>query len=356
MKKRTTEILTRLFSVTTLLFTTVLNVSAQSPSSGSYDRGITLFNTKDYTAAIEEFKKAEAEDPENQPAYLWHGLAVMASGADLTHVNDAAALWNSKTLGDNQNLAMSQYFLGLGYWRVDYTSVAKTWFGLTSSFKNTTAYRLAQKALTSMANNDKVPPIESWASVAGLPITKTANIQAANTNNRNTATATPATTNKTAGSTTQVPANQQTYAVTEDADGTLSADRPILACPVAQKHVKNGTAPDLKVLEKVFRCQSGEKAAAKGMDGAFIINVESMQVGKPRLMDYLADKGDGTPGKTLVYPIKVTWTEKTFYRTRTAVVERKIAIVNFNVNSFGEWQYGSAKNISDGTYKSIPRN
>lgn len=91
------------------------------------------------------------------------------------------------------------------------------------------------------------------------------------------------------------------------------------------------------------------------MDGAFIIDVQSMQIGKPRKMDYLADKGDGTPGVTIVYPVKITWTEKTFYRTRTAVTENKIAIVNFNVNSFGQWQYGSATNISDGTYKSVPK-
>jgi hypothetical protein len=123
-----------------------------------------------------------------------------------------------------------------------------------------------------------------------------------------------------------------------------------------QKPVKNGTAPDLKFFEKVFRCEWGEKPATKGMDGTHTIEVVSMQSGKPRLMNYLADKGDGIPGKTVVYPIKVSWTEKTFYWTRTAVVEKKIAIVNFHVNTFGARQTGSATFISNDIYKSVPLN
>lgn len=153
---------------------------------------------------------------------------------------------------------------------------------------------------------------------------------------------------------TQTP-TKNTGKVTEDADGTLSADRPILDCPVTQKPVKNGTSPNPEVIKKVFRCQRGEKAAANGLDGAVTIDVRALQVGSPRPWDRLRDMGGGTPGKTIVYPVKVTYTEKTFYRSRTVVGENWIFILNFFVNSFGEWQYGSHEKIKMTDYKDIPR-
>lgn len=344
MKTLISKILLRIYGITLLALVFVTHLCAQEQNGNSFAQGVKLYKAKAYVQAIEEFKKAEKENKENDDAILWHGLALMARGTDLAFVNDATNLWNSQTNWDRKSQAMAQYLGGLGYWRVSYNSTAKLWFGLASTSNNSPAYRLAQAALKSMENNEEVQPIELWATIAGLPETIKANSPSRVTYVQNTTV-----------SSNRETTNKQTSVVTEDADGTVLADRPILKCPVEQKPVKNGTAPDLKVLKKVFRCQAGEKSAAKGMDGAYTIDVESMQIGKPRLMDYLVDKGDGIPGKTLVYPIKVIWTEKTFYRTRTAVSERKIAIINFNINSFGEWQYGSATNISDGTYKSIPR-
>ena len=153
----------------------------------------------------------------------------------------------------------------------------------------------------------------------------------------------------------QTTKDKTTGKVTEDEDGTLSADRPIINCPVEQKPVKNGTKPNPELLKKVLRCQAGEKPAEKGFDGAVTIDVSALQVGSPRPWDRLRDMGGGTPGKTIVYPVKVTYTEKTFYRTRTAVSENWIYIFNFFVNSFGEWQYGSGEKIKMPDLKDIPR-
>jgi hypothetical protein len=143
--------------------------------------------------------------------------------------------------------------------------------------------------------------------------------------------------------------------VTEDEDGTVSADRPILDCPVEQKPVKNGAAPNPEVIKKVLRCQLGEKPAAKGFDGALTIDISALSVGAARPWDRLRDMGGGTPGKTIVYPVKVTYTEKTFYRTRTAVGENWIYVFNFFVNGFGEWQYGSGEKIKMPDNRDIPR-
>lgn len=138
-------------------------------------------------------------------------------------------------------------------------------------------------------------------------------------------------------------------------DGTVSADRPLLECPVEQTSVKNGTPPDPEVLKKVLRCQLGEKPAAKGYDGAVTIEIGALRVGAPRPWDRLRDMGGGTPGKTVVYPVRVTYTEKTFYRTRTAVADNWIYVFNFFVNGFGEWQYGSGEKIKMPDNKDIPR-
>ena len=153
----------------------------------------------------------------------------------------------------------------------------------------------------------------------------------------------------------QAPNDMTVGNVMEDEDGTVSADRPILECPVEQKPVKNGTPPNPELLKKVLRCQLGEKAAAKGSDGALTIDISALRVGAPRPWDRLRDMGGGTPGKTVVYPVKVTYTEKTFYRTRTAVGENWIYVFNFFVNGLGEWQYGSGEKIKMPDNKDIPR-
>ena len=142
---------------------------------------------------------------------------------------------------------------------------------------------------------------------------------------------------------------------TVDGDNTLSADRPILSCPVEQKSSKNGSAPNPEVLKKVLRCRLGEKAAAKGYDGAVTIDVTALQVGARRPWDRLQDKNGGTPGSTFVYPVKVNYSSKTFYRSSTAIGDDWIVIFNFFVDGFGEWQYGSAETLKMPDNKNIPR-
>jgi len=58
---------------------------------------------------------------------------------------------------------------------------------------------------------------------------------------------------------------------------------------------------------------------------------------------------------TVVYPVKATFTEKTFYRSQTVVGENWIRIFNFFVNGLGEWQVGSAEKVKMPDTKYIPR-
>ncbi len=140
---------------------------------------------------------------------------------------------------------------------------------------------------------------------------------------------------------------------TVDADNTLSADRPILQCPVQQSQVTKGARPNAELFKKIIRCNKGEKAAGKGLDGAVTIEITAMQFGTPRKWQYGRDLG-GEPN-VIIYPVKTTFTYKTFYRSGTEVSENWIRIINFNVNEFGEWTTGSEESIKTGETKHIPR-
>jgi len=135
-----------------------------------------------------------------------------------------------------------------------------------------------------------------------------------------------------------------------DAKNTVSADREILECPVEQKPVKNGTRPNAQLLGKLIRCL-WEKPATTGMDGAVTMDLTPLQIGTPRKWNPRTDLG-GSAG-TIVYPVKTTYTQKTFYRERI-VVDEYTGVFNCSINPFGEWACGMAENKRKGETKSIP--
>lgn len=149
------------------------------------------------------------------------------------------------------------------------------------------------------------------------------------------------------------PVDKSVGEVTVDENNTLSADRPILDCPVEQTKVKNGARPDGELIKKIIRCDKGEIPAQKGLDGAVTVDVTALQIGASRPWIYAQDIG-GKPGM-IIYPVKVTYTVKTFYRNRTEVNENWIRIINFYVNDFGEWQSGSEEPVKSPQIKDIPR-
>jgi hypothetical protein len=142
---------------------------------------------------------------------------------------------------------------------------------------------------------------------------------------------------------------------TVDAHGTVSADRPILDCPVRQPKSRNGARPDPEVLKKVLRCAKGEKAAGKGLDGAVTVDVTGFELGGAIPWRPSRDIGDGRLG-TVVYPAKVKYSVRTFNRTTVDVEDDLIKTVNFFVNPFGEWQIASEEVIKSAVFKSVPRN
>lgn len=142
--------------------------------------------------------------------------------------------------------------------------------------------------------------------------------------------------------------------VTIDDENTVSADRPIMECPVPQTKVKNGAGPNIELFKKIIRCRKGEKPAArKGADGAVTVEVTSLVPGGTRPWEYGRDMG-GKPG-TIIHPVKATFHYKTFYRSSTQVSQNWISIINFYVNAFGEWETGSEESIKMGDTINVPR-
>lgn len=105
----------------------------------------------------------------------------------------------------------------------------------------------------------------------------------------------------------------------------------------------------------MLRCGIGEKPASKGYDGAVTVEIDSLRVGTSRPWDRLLDKNGGTPGKTLVHPVKVNYSVRTFYRTNTKLEDDWVVIYNFFVNGFGEWQYGSFETVKGPDIQNVPR-
>jgi len=125
-------------------------------------------------------------------------------------------------------------------------------------------------------------------------------------------------------------------------------------CPIIQKTVKNGAKPDVELFKKLVRCKKGEKSVQPGEEGAVLVEVSNLQIGSPRPWSYRQDTGSGT-ANTVVYPVKASYTVKTLYRAATEVEEGWIRVLNFYVNSFGEWQIGSEEPVSIGKTRRIPK-
>lgn len=150
----------------------VFAASAQTSNrySGSYAKGVQLFYAGDYAGAITEFEKAEADNPANHAAYLWHGLAYAALG-DLD--GKASNIW-LKMPYDEKWKSTYRYFMGLGYWKAGETGNAKYWLNEAIKHPEVPASKLAQTALKSLLDDGEAPPIEVWATLASLPGAKSA--------------------------------------------------------------------------------------------------------------------------------------------------------------------------------------
>ena len=136
-------------------------------------------------------------------------------------------------------------------------------------------------------------------------------------------------------------------------DGTVLASRPFVDCNIQQPtKAKNGDSIPPELAKRLIQCL-WEKPAVPGSDGGQTVDIDSLEIGRSRKWVYRQDMGQGIEDlDTRVWPLDVTWTWKTYYRTRTRVNVQE-DIFNCYVNAFGKWSCGLGQRVKAISTKDI---
>jgi hypothetical protein len=138
-----------------------------------------------------------------------------------------------------------------------------------------------------------------------------------------------------------------------DANGTVLADRPLLPCDqIVQPPARNGQPLPVALARTLIRCLY-EKAPVPGSDGATTMDVVQFVPGPPHRWNKNVDSGAGGTIDTVVFPVRVTWNQKTFYRTYDETQTSNARVFTCYVD-VDKWFCGSAQFIRDGAKRQIP--
>ncbi|WP_207494448.1 tetratricopeptide repeat protein [Aridibaculum aurantiacum] len=141
--------------------------TASQATPKAFTDGVAAFYDGNYSAAINEFNKAQTQDPAYKPTYLWIGIAYVASGEKSMAYNT----W-LRMPAETNAMTTSMYLKGMAEWREGKTNDAKYWFRNTFNYKNTPAYKLSTTALARLEKGDQAPPVSEWPALALLPGSK----------------------------------------------------------------------------------------------------------------------------------------------------------------------------------------
>ena len=137
-----------------------------------------------------------------------------------------------------------------------------------------------------------------------------------------------------------------------DDNETVLADREVLDCKSLKAGpARNGTPPPAELIKKLIRCLY-EKPSDAGMDGARTMDIVEFAPGAPHRWNLREDSGAGGTAETMVYPFRVKWNQKTFYRTYNQVETGNERVFTCYVD-VDKWFCGSAQFIKDGEKKQI---
>ncbi len=133
-----------------------------------------------------------------------------------------------------------------------------------------------------------------------------------------------------------------------------SAQRPqgILACPIDQPKVAQGSRPDPQLLAKVIRCLF-EVQAQSAAERSIKVDIHSLEIGNSRDCIPREDFGCGLSGHK-IFPALVRWT-KTDYYTHSIQWSENESVFNCFVNPFGKWECGLGQRIRDGRLQTRER-
>jgi hypothetical protein len=139
-----------------------------------------------------------------------------------------------------------------------------------------------------------------------------------------------------------------------DNSGTILADRDPLDCFNFQQPggARNGSAVPVDLAKKLVRCALGENPSAQGGGGAKIVDIADFQIGAPRRWDRTRDGGAGGTAETIVYPVRVSFSSKAFYREQNIVLSGQIQMFTCDVQ-LSEWICGPDQAVKPGTQRRI---
>ena len=125
-----------------------------------------------------------------------------------------------------------------------------------------------------------------------------------------------------------------------DDNGTVLADRDLLDCDRLKRSGRNGSPLSAELAKSLIRCLY-EKPSQPGMDGATTMDISSLTIGAPHRWTVYVDMGQGN-ANTLVYPVQVKWTMKTFYRRTNTLTTYKEGPFTCFADATSIWQCGSS--------------
>ncbi len=144
----------------------------------------------------------------------------------------------------------------------------------------------------------------------------------------------------------------QTDKLRVDDNGTVLADRELMDCDKLKRNGRNGSPPPVELAKNLIRCLY-EKPSQPGMDGATTMDISAITIGAPHRWTVYLDIGQGT-ANTLVYPVQVKWTTKTFFRRTNTLTTDKEGPFTCFADATNLWQCGSSTgNRKDGKIQQI---
>lgn len=138
-----------------------------------------------------------------------------------------------------------------------------------------------------------------------------------------------------------------------DANDTVLADREVLDCGhFTQPAARNGSPLPAELSQKLIRCALGEHPSLAGGQGATTVNISEFSIGAPRRWNLRIDTGAGGTVDTIVYPVRVTYTTKSFYREQNIVIADREQLFACHVD-VGKWICGPDQVLKEGEKRQI---
>jgi hypothetical protein len=133
-----------------------------------------------------------------------------------------------------------------------------------------------------------------------------------------------------------------------DENGTVLANREVLDCGHRdQPAARNGSPLPAEEAKKLIRCALGENPSPAGGQGATTVDITQFAIGAPRRWNLRVDTGAGGTADTIVYPVRVKYTTKSFYQEQNKVTSDREQLFACHVD-VDRWICGPDQVLKEG--------